>query len=98
MAFKDNILEFSDNKITMTVKPESNLPLSGVTENGQFKVNLWWTKELQSGEYTVVRYDILDTFYYKMDFQHENLISGKLLKKPVCSEPVSFILARSSQN
>ncbi len=54
--------EFSDNKITMTVKPESDLPLSGVTENGQFKVNLWWTKDLRSGEYTVVRYDILDTF------------------------------------
>ena len=54
--------EFSENKITMTVKPESDLPLSGVTENGQFKVNLWWTKELRSGEYTVIRYDILDTF------------------------------------
>jgi len=34
----------------------------GVTENGQFKVNLWWTKDLRSGEYTIVRYDILDTF------------------------------------
>jgi len=54
--------EFSENKITMTVKPESDLPLSGVTENGQFKINLWWTKELRSGEYTVIRYDILDTF------------------------------------
>ena len=54
--------EFSENKIIMTVKPESDLPLSGVTENGQFKVNLWWTKDLRSGEYTVVRYDILDTF------------------------------------
>ena len=54
--------EFSENKITMTVKPESDLPLSGVTENGQFKVKLWWTKELRSGEYTVIRYDILDTF------------------------------------
>ena len=54
--------EFSENEITMTVKPESDLPLSGVTENGQFKVNLWWTKDLRSGEYTIVRYDILDTF------------------------------------
>ena len=54
--------EFSENKITMIVKPENDLPLSGVTENGQFKVNLWWTKDLKSGEYTVVRYDILDTF------------------------------------
>ena len=54
--------KFSENKITMTLKPEKDLPLSGVTENGQFKVNLWWTKELRSGEYTVIRYDILDTF------------------------------------
>ena len=54
--------EFSENKITMVVKPESDLPLSGITENGQFKVNLWWTKDLRSGEYTVIRYDILDTF------------------------------------
>ena len=49
-------------KLQLTVKPEKDLPLSGVTENGQFKVKLWWTKELRSGEYTVVRYDILDTF------------------------------------
>ena len=58
--FSDN--KFNDDLITIVVKPESDLPLSGVTENGQFKVNLWWTKELRSGEYTVVRYDILDTF------------------------------------
>ena len=54
--------EFSDNKITMTVKPESDLPLSGVTENGQFKVNLWWDNELKSGQKTVLYFDILDTF------------------------------------
>ena len=54
--------EFSDNKITITVKPESDLPLSGVTENGQFKVNLWWNEELKSGEFTKIRYDVLDTF------------------------------------
>ena len=58
--FSDN--QFSDDLITIVVKPESDLPLSGVTENGQFKVNLWWTKELRSGEYTIVRYDVLDTF------------------------------------
>ena len=42
--------QFSDNIITMTVKPESDLPLSGVTENGQFKINLWWDSELKSGQ------------------------------------------------
>ena len=54
--------QFNNNTITITVIPEKDLPLSGVTENGQFKVNLWWTKELRSGEYTVIKYDILDTF------------------------------------
>jgi hypothetical protein len=54
--------QFSDDLITIVIKPESDLPLSGVTENGQFKINVWWTKELRSGEYTVIRYDILDTF------------------------------------
>ena len=58
--FSDN--KFNNNLITIAVKPENDLLLSGVTENGQFKVNLWWTKELRSGEYTVIRYDILDTF------------------------------------
>ena len=54
--------QFNDDIITITVIPEKDLPLSGVTENGQFKVNLWWTKELKSGEYTLIRYDIMDTF------------------------------------
>jgi len=54
--------QFSDNKITMTVKPERDLPLSGVTENGQFKVNLWWDNELRSGQKAVLHFDVLDTF------------------------------------
>jgi hypothetical protein len=54
--------EFGENKITMTVKPENDLPLSGVTENGQFKVNLWWDSELKSGQTTILYFDILDTF------------------------------------
>ena len=55
-------MKFSDNKITMTVKPENDLPLSGVTENGQFKINLWWEDELKSGQTTILYFDILDTF------------------------------------
>jgi hypothetical protein len=46
----------------MTVKPESDLPLSGVTENGQFKINLWWDNELKSGQKAVLYFDVLDTF------------------------------------
>ena len=37
--FSNNL--FNENLVTITVKPESDLPLSGVTENGQFKINLW---------------------------------------------------------
>ena len=54
--------QFNDNTITMTVKPESDLPLSGVTENGQFKINLWWDNDLKSGQTSILYYDVLDTF------------------------------------
>jgi hypothetical protein len=54
--------QFSEDIVTMTIVPKSNLPLSGVTENGQFKINLWWDEELRSGEKTIIRYDVLDTF------------------------------------
>ena len=54
--------EFNENKITMTVKPKSDLPLSGVTENGQFKINLWWDNELKSGQNAILHFDVLDTF------------------------------------
>jgi hypothetical protein len=46
----------------MTIKPESNLPLSGVTENGQFKIKLWWDSELKSGQTSIFHYEVLDTF------------------------------------
>ena len=96
--------EFSENEITMTVKPESELPLSGVTENGQFKVNLWWTKELRSGEYTIVRYDILDTFLkdkpiavpyeLKIFYNNEQIFS----KSNVSSDAKSFESRSSDKN
>jgi hypothetical protein len=54
--------QFNNNEIIMTVKPESDLPLSGVTENGQFKINLWWDSELKSGQTSILYFDILDTF------------------------------------
>jgi hypothetical protein len=54
--------QFNDNTITMTVKPESDFPLSSVTENGQFKINLWWNNELKSGQTSILYFDILDTF------------------------------------
>ena len=54
--------QFNDNTITVKVKPESELPLSGVTENGQFKINLWWDDELKSGQTSILHFDVLDTF------------------------------------
>jgi len=54
--------QFNNNIITITVKPQSDLPLSGITENGQFKIELWWDGELKSGESTVFYYYVLDTF------------------------------------
>jgi hypothetical protein len=54
--------QFNEDIVLMTIKPESDLPLSGVTENGQFKINLWWDGELKSGETSILYYDILDTF------------------------------------
>ena len=57
-----SINQFNENMITISVIPEKDLPLSGVTENGQFKVNLWWDDALKSGQTTILHYDILDTF------------------------------------
>ena len=54
--------QFNDDLVTIMVKPESDLPLSGVTENGQFKINLWWNNELKSGQTSILHYDVLDTF------------------------------------
>ncbi len=54
--------QFNEDLILMTIKPESALPLSGVTENGQFKIKLWWDGELKSGQTSILHYDVLDTF------------------------------------
>ena len=54
--------QFSDDLVTIVLKPESDLPLSGVTENGQFKINLWWENEIKSNSNVRLNYDILDTF------------------------------------
>ena len=54
--------QFNEDLVTIMVKPESDLPLSGVTENGQFKINLWWDNDLKSGQTSILYYDVLDTF------------------------------------
>ena len=54
--------QFDNDLITIVLKPENDLPLSGVTENGQFKINLWWENEIKSNSNVILNYDILDTF------------------------------------
>jgi hypothetical protein len=55
--------QFDINEIVMKVEPsQDDLPLSGVTENGQFKIHLWWENEIKSNSNVRLHYDILDTF------------------------------------
>ena len=77
--------QFNDDTITIKVKPESDLPLSGVTENGQFKINLWWNDELKSGQTLILYFDVLDTFLkdrpittsYHLEIFHDGTEVGK---------------------
>ena len=55
--------QFNADNIVLKFQPnENSTPLSGVTENGQFKINLWWENELRSNSDAKLGYDILDTF------------------------------------
>ena len=55
--------QFNADNIVLKFQPsENSTPLSGVTENGQFKINLWWENEMRSNSDARLGYDILDTF------------------------------------
>ena len=55
--------QFNADNIVLKFQPNKNsTPLSGVTENGQFKINLWWENEMRSNSDAKLGYDILDTF------------------------------------
>ena len=57
--------QFDTNKIIIKIKPSrDNLPLSGVTENGQYKINIWWdtTKGTATMSQVNLYYEVLDTF------------------------------------
>jgi len=55
--------QFNADNIVLKFQPnENSIPLSGVTENGQFKINLWWENEMRSNSDARLGYDILDTF------------------------------------
>ena len=55
--------KFDANNMVLKFQPnENSVPLSGVTENGQFKINLRWEDEIRSNSNVKLSYDILDTF------------------------------------
>ena len=55
--------QFDTDSIVLKFQPnENSIPLSGVTENGQFKINLWWEGEIRSNSNVKLGYDVLDTF------------------------------------
>jgi len=68
---QNNILELSKkidgfpNKMDFSIMPSAdNLPLTTMTENAQFKINLSWEPQsIKSGSTTTFYYEILDAFY-----------------------------------
>jgi len=68
---QNDILEISKktgsltNKMDFSVMPSAdNLPLTTMTENAQFKINLSWEPpSIKSGSTTTFYYEILDAFY-----------------------------------
>jgi len=68
---QNNLLKISKtvdgfpNKMDFSVMPSAdNLPLTTMTENAQYKLNLSWEPQsIKSGSSTTFYYEILDTFY-----------------------------------
>ncbi len=57
-------LQNSNSKMEFAIMPtEENLPLSTVTGNGQFRINLSWDPQnIESGSKTIFMFDIMDIF------------------------------------
>ena len=54
---------FGVNEAVIKIEPVKDDPaLSGVTENGQFKIKLWWEDEIRSNANVILGFDVLDTF------------------------------------
>ena len=62
--FENRLVNEFDTTLEFEIKPSSNdLPLTGVTENGQFKINLSWEPQsIESGSKTLFIFDIMDIF------------------------------------
>ena len=54
---------FETDEVTIKIEPaKDDHTLSGVTENGQFKIKLWWENEIRSNANVRLGFDVLDTF------------------------------------
>ncbi|MDP6858113.1 MAG: peptidase [Candidatus Nitrosopelagicus sp.] len=54
---------FEADEVIIKIKPaKDDHTLSGVTENGQFKIKLWWEDEIRSNANVRLGFDVLDTF------------------------------------
>ena len=54
---------FGVDEAVIKIEPVKDDPtLSGVTENGQFKIKLWWEDEIRSNANVILGFDVLDTF------------------------------------
>jgi len=54
---------FETDEVTIKIEPaKDDHTLSGVTENGQFKIKLWWEDEIRSNANVRLGFDVLDTF------------------------------------
>ena len=80
--FKNKLVDETDEMFKLEVMPSSNdLPLTGITENGQFKINLsWMPSKILSNSTVNFNYEILDVFLkdrpikvpYNVKIFHEN--------------------------
>ena len=54
---------FGVNEAVIKIEPaKDDLTLSGVTDNGQFKIKLWWEGQIRSNANVRLGFDVLDTF------------------------------------
>ena len=62
--FQNKLVDETDEIFKLEVMPSSNdLPLTGITENGQFKINFSWTpSKILSNSTVNFNYEILDVF------------------------------------
>jgi hypothetical protein len=94
--FENN--KFNKNEIYLQIQPSArNLPLTGITDNGQYKINFWWTPSvILSNSNVVFNYEILDVFLkdrpmkvpynVKIFFENEEIFSRSDISSGIKSD------------